>query len=106
MKSDLIRHASGLQLPISGRGSAPQIREVDDLVGPGWCERLGPERGFLCRGTRQAGLARRSPIDDRRAGAIGQYVAGDLVLSGEPDIPLVLGIGQEAVERAYPARMA
>ena len=45
-------------------------------------------------------------MDDRRSNAIGQYVTGDLVLSGEPDIRLALGVGQEAVECARPAGMA
>jgi hypothetical protein len=29
-------------------------------------------------------LLGRAPVDDRRSGAIGQYVTGDLVLPGEP----------------------
>src|SRR5260221_5908426 len=68
--------------------------------------RLSRNGCSLCRWPRQARLARRAPVDDRRSSAIGQYVTGDLVLPGEPDISLALGIGQEAVERAYPARMA
>src|SRR5258708_891530 len=39
----------------------------------------------------QARDARRSPIDHRRADAVGQHVAGDLILTGEPDIPFALG---------------
>src|SRR5271155_143910 len=51
--------------------------------------------------SRQAGYARRTPIDTWRAGTVGQRVACDLILPGKPDISLALRIGQEAVERAY-----
>src|SRR3981189_2867271 len=54
----------------------------------------------------QARYARRTPIDNRRAGTVGQHVAGDLVLPGEPDILLSLRIGEEAVEGSYPACVA
>src|SRR5258707_9350149 len=50
--------------------------------------------------------ARRTPIDNRRAGAVGQHVAGDLVLPGEPDVLLSLRVGEEAVKGSNPAGMA
>src|SRR5260221_2632667 len=54
----------------------------------------------------QAGCARRTPTDNRRAGAVGQHVAGDLVLPREPDILLALRIGEEAVKGSNPAGAA
>src|SRR5260370_1167725 len=54
----------------------------------------------------QACYARRTPIDNRRAGTVGQHVAGDLVLPGEPDILLSLRVGEKAVEGSYPACVA
>src|SRR5712672_2944905 len=54
----------------------------------------------------QAGYARRTPIDNRRADTVGQRVAGDLILPGEPNIILALGVGQEAVEDSHPACVA
>src|SRR5260370_35900401 len=53
----------------------------------------------------QAGCVRRTPIDNRRAGAGGQRETGDLILPGEPDIVLALRIGEEAVKGAKPADM-
>src|SRR6266478_5020931 len=54
----------------------------------------------------QACYARRTPIDNRRAGTVGQHVAGDRILPGEPDILLSLRVGEKAVEGSYPARVA
>src|SRR5258708_2653149 len=54
----------------------------------------------------QACYARRTPIDNRRAGTVGQHVAGDLVLPGEPDILLSLRVGEKAIEGSYPACVA
>src|SRR5258707_10318483 len=54
----------------------------------------------------QARYARRTPIDNRRAGAVGQHVAGDLVLPGEPDILLSLRVGEKTVEGSHPACVA
>src|SRR5882757_1073170 len=54
----------------------------------------------------QARYARRTPIDNRRAGTVGQHVAGDLVLPGEPDILLSLRVGEKAIEGSYPACVA
>src|SRR6202022_4973128 len=58
------------------------------------------------RWTRQARHVWRAAIDDGRGGAVGQRVAGDLILPGEPDILLSLRIGEEAVEDAHPACVA
>src|ERR1700732_2239221 len=58
------------------------------------------------RWTRQARHVWRTAIDDGRGGAVGQRVAGDLILPGEPDILLSLRIGEEAVEDAHPACVA
>src|SRR5260370_32212171 len=54
----------------------------------------------------QARYARRTPIDNRCAGTVGQHVVGDLVLPGEPDILFSLRVGEEAVEGSYPACVA
>src|SRR5260370_33484192 len=54
----------------------------------------------------QACYARRTPIDNRRAGAVGQHVAGDLIFPGEPDIFSSLCVGEEAVEGSHPAGVA
>src|SRR6266851_4708318 len=54
----------------------------------------------------QAGYARRTPIDNRRADTVGQRVAGDFVLPREPDILLALRIGEEAVKGSNPAGVA
>src|SRR5216684_4078716 len=54
----------------------------------------------------QARYARRTPINNRRAGTVGQHVAGDLVLPGEPDILLSLRVGKKAVEGSYPSCVA
>src|SRR5258708_22681508 len=53
----------------------------------------------------EAGCARRTPIDYRRAGAVGQHVAGDLILPGEPDILPALRVSEEAVKGSNPAGM-
>src|SRR5258708_16292282 len=58
-----------------------------------------------CR-PRQAGCARWTPIDNRRAGAVSQYVTSDLILPGEPDILFSLCVGEEAVEGSNPAGVA
>src|SRR5260370_35123767 len=57
-------------------------------------------------GTGQAGCLRRAAIDDGRAGTVGQRIARDLILAGEPDIALALRISEETVEGSHPARMA
>src|SRR6266852_3981764 len=65
---------------------------------------IGKPSTLACR-PRQAGDARGTPIDNRRGGAVGQHVAGDLILPGEPDILLALRVGEEAVKGSNPAGM-
>src|SRR6266436_10074827 len=67
---------------------------------------LTSEVSFLAYRSGQARDARRTPIDNRCAGAVSQYVAGDLVLPGEPDILLSPRVDQEAVEGSHSACMA
>src|SRR5260370_16469300 len=50
----------------------------------------------------QACYARRTPIDNRRAGTVGQDVAGDLVLPGEPDILLSLPVMEKPIDGSSP----
>src|SRR6266446_7482133 len=67
---------------------------------------LTSEVSFLAYRPGQARDARRTPIDNRCAGAVSQYVAGDFVLPGEPDIVLSLRVGEKAIEGSYPACVA
>src|ERR1700724_106585 len=66
---------------------------------------IGKFPSSACR-PRQARYARRTTVDNGRAGTVIQRPARDLILAGEPDVLLSLGVGEEAVEDPYPARVA
>src|SRR5260221_214556 len=57
-------------------------------------------------GPGQAGLVRWAAVDDRRAGALLQCEAGNLVLARKPDIRLASCVFEKAVEHPDPTGVA
>src|SRR4051812_30128890 len=83
---------------------APIGRSDGDVFNASASLDLAEQHAFS--GSGQACHVRGAAIGDGRVSTVSQHVAGDLVLPGEPDALLALGVGEEAVEGPHSACVA